>query len=208
MANRPALRLHLLMRDVLILIVERCRWIWLRFELARYKARAYDQLAEQAAGLRRALETHRRAQDDLLSRLGEREQQIQELRQECGGLHEQLTDSQSRAAETAQLAVFRRLQPVFVQLPTLRRAVQERADIRIADVLDIFSQVEAVLDDMGVETIGEAGSEMPYSTAYCRAVGRGAMSVAPGDPVRVRYVGFSKNGDVLVKAEVTPLEKR
>ncbi len=190
------------------LVRDRLEIIRLQQEIKELKAQAYDRLAAAVIGLRRAVETQERVADDLQQQLNERDEQIAKLREEYAQLNSRGDASISEAREAERLAWFKRLQPMLVQLPTLRSAVEtEGADISARDVLNIVSLMDEVLADMQFEPIGAAGENVTYDPKKHKPVGRGARSLHPEDEVRVRYVGYMHDGDVLVKAEVTKLEQ-
>ena len=175
----------------------------LRVEVTRWKARNYDLCAETVQGLRRALDTQQRAQDDLRRQLAARDEQIERLRAEYAALEARLHRAEAESAQTGRLALFRDLQPVLVQLPTMRAAVAQGADLTARDVLDMLAPLDQLIADLGFECIGEAGGETSYDPRLHRVVGRGADEVAAGDRVRVRYVGYRLGGEIVAKAEVT-----
>lgn len=180
--------------------------VWrLRRAVQSWKARSYDDCAETVAGLRRALATQQRAQQDLVEQLAARAEEAARLRAEYAALQARAAQSDAARSEAERLALFRGLQPVLVQLPTLRAAVERGADVSARDVLEVLSPLGEFASDLGVECIGEAGQETRYEPRLHRAVGRGAARVAAGDAVRVRYVGFRLGDEVLAKAEVTAL---
>ncbi len=181
--------------------------IWrLRREIERLKLREYDLMVENMRGLRRALETQQRAQQDLARQIDARDAQIAKLREEYTALEARLSQSSLEAMRGERLVLFKRIQSVVTQLPTLRAAVEAGADLSARDVLDLMAPLSQALSDLGFEVIGEAGAEVRYDPRHHSAVGRGARSVAPDDRVRIRYVGFLYNGDVVCKAQVTRVE--
>lgn len=177
----------------------------LRREVTRWRARSYEDCVETVQGLRRAMETQRRVQGDLRQQLAVRDVQAANLRAEYAALQNHLASAESATAKTERLALFRQLQPVLVQLPTMRAAVESGADLTARDVLELLAPLDQLVEDLGLACIGEAGQETTYDPRLHRAVGRGAGSTQPGDRVGVRYVGFGLDGEVIAKAEVTRL---
>lgn len=175
----------------------------LRWQLAKLKLRNYDHLAETAVGLRRALETQRRAMDDLNARLDEREAQIDRLREEYLALEARQSEQRQALIRDQRLALFRQISPLAIQLPTLRMALQDGADLSARDILAQLRPFEEALDSLGFEPIGDAGEELPYDPHLHKLVGRGARSAGADALVRVRYVGYTYQGEVVRKAEVT-----
>ncbi|GEM_PF-742582 len=177
----------------------------LRLQIARLKAENYDRLAEVVIGLRQALETHKRAVSDLDAQIEERDKQIAQLRAEYASLQARQSEAGDIRAREERLNLFQRLRPVVTQLPTLRVALENGADIEGRDVVDLLGSIEAALHELGFESIAKPGMEVPYDPRRHKLVGRGARSASPGAPVRVRYVGYLYQGEVVCKAEVTPV---
>ncbi|MBN1310843.1 MAG: hypothetical protein JXB30_05425 [Anaerolineae bacterium] len=189
-----------IIRDGLAIII-------MRLEINRLKIRNYDRLAQRAQGLRCALDTQKRSLDDLHQQLADREAQIRKLQSEYASLQQQRSQSDAAALASDRLDVFKRVQAIAVQLPTLRVAVDDGADIAAQDVLDLLAPFDEMLHDFGFETIGKAGDEVGYDPTRHRLVGRGAHSVTVDDRVRVRYVGYLNDGQVVCKAEVVCIEQ-
>lgn len=176
-------------------------------EVARAKAAQYDLLSENIVGLRRAIETQQRAADELQAQLAGRDSQIAELRAEYGALEGRQASAQSSSVREERIALFRHLQPIATQLPTLRAAVEVGADLTARDILDLLRPLDQMLGDLGFERIGQAGEETSFDPRLHRAVGTGAGDVRADAPVRVRYVGYQYGNEVVAKAEVTPIRE-
>jgi ABC-type transporter Mla subunit MlaD len=179
----------------------------MRFKIGRLKIRNYDRLVQTVQGLRRALDTQKRVLDDMHQQLAEREAQIKKLQAEYASLQEQRSQAEASSVAAERLDVFKRVQAVAVQLPTLRAAVDDGASVTAQDVLDLLAPFEQMLRDFGFEVIGEAGGQARYEPTRHRLVGRGARSVTVDDMVRVRYVGYLHEGQVVCKAEVVRVEQ-
>jgi len=190
------------------LISGRIRVVQLRSQIRDHKARDYDRVASNVVGLRRALDTQERVVEDLHEQLADKDTHIQKLRNEYNDLKSKGAADATELKKSERLAWFKHMQSALTQLPTIRAAVvQEGADIPARDVLDIVAPLETSLSEMGFEKIGEAGSIVQFDPKRHKAVGRGARDIAPDDDVRVRYVGYLHEGEVLTKAEVTRIEQ-
>ncbi len=176
----------------------------LRSALRREKARQYDVVAETVGGLRRALRTQRRNHDELLRQLDEKDAELTRLRGEYAALRQEGADTAAEAARMERLELFRRLQPVLVQLPTAYAALAAGADLSAADFAALLAPLEEAFADLGFERIGEAGRGAAFDPRLHRAVGQGAAGLRPDEQVRVRYVGYRIGGEIVCKAEVTP----
>ncbi len=175
----------------------------LRRELNRLKLRHYDLVVDNLHGLRRALETQQRAVDELNRQIVEREGQIAKLREEYSSLEARLVSTGNTLVQEERLALFRRLQAIATQFPTLRAALADGADISARDIVELLKPLDEALRDLGFEMIGEAGAEVPYDPRRHRLVGRGAKSGTIEMRVRIRYVGYTYGEDIVCKAEVT-----
>ena len=196
-----------LLRSVFHALRDRLAILRLRQEVNRLRLAHYDRLVDSVRGLRRVIETQKRAIEDLHRQLEARDASIEKLRAEYAALQARRGESRSDIIRAERLAVFRRMQEVVTQLPTLRAAVEEGADLSARDVLGLLAPLEQVWRDLGFEVIGEAGQIVPYDPKLHRPVGREARSVNPDDAVRVRYVGYTYNGEIVCKAEVTRVEQ-
>jgi molecular chaperone GrpE (heat shock protein) len=200
MIRRLALALFQLIRDRLVIFR-------LRRQIERAKLRNYDLLVENVKGLRRALETQERAAEALHRQIDEQAQRIGRLREEYAALERRQAEATKMAIENERLMLFKRLMPIMIQLSTLRAAIENGAEVPPRDMLDLLSPLNELLNDLGGEKIGEAGALVPFDSRHHRPVGRGARSIAAGEPVRIRYIGYKRNGQVIHKAEVTRVEQ-
>lgn len=176
----------------------------LRWQVDSLKLGTYDHLADNLRGLREALRTLERTIDSLNQQLDERGAQIVKLQQEYKTLQNQREESPRRSARRARLQVFSRLRSIATQLPTLRAAAEEGTEVSAKDVLDMLTSLDQALSDMRFTPIGEVGEFMEFDPIHHRAVGKGARSVAPGDLVKVRFIGYLySDKEVACKAEVT-----
>jgi molecular chaperone GrpE len=183
---------------------ETVRVALLHVRVRREKARAYDAAVETIEGLRRALRTQRRGHDALRRQLDEKDAELARLRGEYAALKRERADTATEAARMERLELFRRLQPVLVQLPTAHAALADGVDLSAADFAALLAPLEEAFADLGFERIGEAGRGAAFDPRLHRAVGQGAAGLRPDEQVRVRYVGYRIGGEIVCKAEVTP----
>lgn len=177
----------------------------LRREVMRLRAARYQQAIESVEGLRRANATLRRAQESLAGQLDERDALIDRLRGEYGALEDRsLRESQILGREQRE-HLFEQLRPLLVQMPTLVAALEQGADVPAQSVLALLAPLEELVDDLGLERIGQASEVIGYDPTRHQPAGMGGESLSPGDQVRVRYVGYLLDGDVVCKAEVTAI---
>jgi molecular chaperone GrpE (heat shock protein) len=195
-----------LFRSLLGVAYARLRVLTLRRRVMRAKAQQYEELAENVRGLRRALQTGTRALEDAHAQIAAYEAQIARMRGEYSALEQRLEDARGGSAQDVHLELFGRLQAVVTQIPTVRAAVEDGAQISARDVLVLLAPLDDALRDLGFETIGVPGADVPYDPRLHRVVGAG--EAAPGEPVQVRYVGYTHRGSVVCKAQVILSAKR
>lgn len=188
----------------LALACEAIRVAALRVLIRREKVRRYDALAETVGGLRRALRTQRRGHDELRSQLDRKDAELARLRGEYVALRGEIDGAAAEAARMERLNLFLRAQPVLIQLPTVQAALDGGADLPAGDLAALLAPFEEVFADLGFERIGEAGRGAAFDPRLHRAVGQGAGYLRPDERVRVRYVGYMLDGEIICKAEVTP----
>ncbi len=112
------------------------------------------------------------------------------------------------AAETeAQLArrLFRAVQMAAVQLPTMRRRLDEGADLQARDVMDIAWGFVDGLQNLGFERIGTVGETTRFDPALHAPAGD--EDLRPGDEVVVAFPGYRYGGDVIRHAMVRPIDE-
>src|SRR5690606_41902332 len=91
--------------------------------------------------------------------LAARDVQIAGLRSEYAARQARLAGAESATAKSERLALFRQLQPVLVQLPTVRAAVESGADLTARDVLGLLAPLDQLVADRGLACIREAVAE-------------------------------------------------
>lgn len=131
----------------------------------------------------------------------ERESDVRRLRQEYDRLAQEAQREQAGAAEAGFDALARRLVPLLSQLVTMQALVDSGRAVRAEDVLKLFGKVEAGLRESGLERIGTVGDICGFDTRlHQRMCG---ADVADGDDVMVRFVGYRRRGNILLKAMVS-----
>lgn len=177
----------------------------LQLEVNYRKIGGYERVRGSMAGLRNVVSALERNLDELSAQLEGRDERIQKLKREYESLAASKDSEVQASASDDHLTLFKKLEPLATQLPTVRHAVQSGGDVSADDVIALVSPLEETLSDLGFEPIGEAGAEVKFDPKHHRAVGKGARSVAKGDKVKVRYVGYLHEGKVVTKAQVTAI---
>jgi len=136
--------------------------------------------------------------------ISERDQQIRRMQEEFILERGRAEKAEAGAGRAELESLLKKLAPHLSQLATMQALAEQGKEIRAADVLKLFTKVDAVLADAGLERIGEAGAEATFDTrSHQRMSGR---DVREGDPVVVRFVGYRIGETVLVKAMISRKE--
>jgi hypothetical protein len=180
--------------------------IWpLRWQVSYLKLMTYERLED---GLRESQETIRsleRAAWRLNRRIEAQEAQIAGLEQEKETLASR-SPLPSPSVHEVQLAIFRYLRPIVMELSTWRMAVKGGENLSPEDILQQLAPLDEAVEEMEFRPFGSPGETTPFDSERHRAVGKGARSIKLGDAVRVLHAGYSYGDDVVYKAHVTHVD--
>lgn len=177
----------------------------LRWQVAYLNLRNQDRLADDLHEPRKIIQHLEHSIRRLTKQTEERDAQIAKLEQEKRALENRRPQGVA-SARNAQFAVFRRLHPIVTQWPTLRMTIQDEDTIPIDTILELLAPLDEVVDEMGFEPLETPGEKVAFNPDHHRAVGKGARSINPGDTVKVRYIGYTYDGEVVYKAHVTHID--
>ncbi|MBE9079418.1 helix-turn-helix domain-containing protein [Romeria aff. gracilis LEGE 07310] len=128
--------------------------------------------------------------------------EIETLRQEYARLQAQTVQQQGQARSQLQREALQTLETWLVQWPTAAHAAQANEQIPAQRLLPLVRPVETLMQNWDVQPIGTVGAEIPYDPQQHQLMSGTAQ---PGDPVRVRYVGFTHSQKLIQRAKVSPL---
>ncbi|MGB3613474.1 MAG: helix-turn-helix transcriptional regulator [Elainellaceae cyanobacterium] len=112
------------------------------------------------------------------------------------------TASESERQQGFQHTSLQILESWLLQWPTAAHAAQANDHIPAARLVPLVAPVNQLLQSWGVTTIGEVGQEVAYAPQVHQIMSGHAQ---PGDPVRIRYVGYRHQGNLLHRAKVSPV---
>ncbi|MEM8674781.1 MAG: helix-turn-helix domain-containing protein [Cyanobacteria bacterium P01_G01_bin.67] len=123
------------------------------------------------------------------------QREYQQLQQELLRQRETLaTEFQQTSLET--------IESWLLQWPTASTAVRQNPQLPASRLLSLVEPVEQLLTQWQVETIATVGEELPYDPQNHELMKGMAQ---PGEPVKVRYVGYKQRDKLLYKAKVSPV---
>jgi molecular chaperone GrpE (heat shock protein) len=172
----------------------------------RERLARFDLLESNLSGTRHALETQQRALDDANNQIDTLKEQITKLQQEYAQQAGRQSSAASHGTDAIYIDIFRRLQSIAVQLPTIRASAASGAQIGASDVLGVVAPLETMLRDLGFEPIGEANQVVSFDPRLHQLTGPSGSDIAEGDEVKVRFVGYRFRDQIVCRAEVTRLE--
>jgi len=120
-----------------------------------------------------------------------------EWREEYDRLARRLAEAEVAQAELWNRRFFAALETFLVQWPTVRAAAERNPDLSATTVLDLLLPLEEFLREAGFEAIGTPGDQTHFDPTVHQGAG-----LVPGQPVRVRTVGYRYRGELLVRARV------
>lgn len=124
------------------------------------------------------------------------------LEAEYARLQAQLTAQAEQLRQVLQQEALGILEPWLLQWPTAIHAVGQNPDLPATRLLPLVKPVEALLTAWGVQAIAPVGAEVAYDPQIHQLMGGSAV---PGEPVRVRYGGYTQGERLLHRAKVSPL---
>lgn len=123
------------------------------------------------------------------------------LRAECDRLRIEAEGAREQAVGDERRNLFQSMAPMLVQLPAVRKAVQDGADLRARDVLPLLSPLDTAVRQMGIEPIGAVGEVTSFEATLHQPAGQG-QTLLPGQEVRIKFVGYRMGEAVLRRAQV------
>lgn len=163
-----------------------------------------ETLLKIAAALQRSLPALLQAfevADDVAVSDGAQDPGIAALVADYQRLQAELADQAEATRQALQQEVLNTLEPWLLQWPTVVHAVGQNPDLPASRLLPLVKPVEALLDRWQIERLAAVGETVPYDPQRHELM---AGTAHPGDPVRVRYVGYCQGDRLLYRAKVSP----
>jgi molecular chaperone GrpE (heat shock protein) len=126
------------------------------------------------------------------------------LRAECDRLRAEAAGAREQTAYDERRSLFQSLAQMLVQLPSVRKAVQDGADLRARDLLPLLAPLDGALRQMGIEPIGEVGGQAAFDPALHQPAAQGVV-LTEGQSVRIKFVGYRMGETLLRRAQVEPV---
>lgn len=126
--------------------------------------------------------------------------EIEQLRQQCLRLREELQQQASLVQTDERNLVFEQLQTLLTNYPTARRMAQSKPDLPAKNLVALFTPLENLLKSWGYEPIGTPWEQVPYNPQLHQA---DASDITEGELVYIRFVGYRDGDRILSPAKVS-----
>lgn len=132
----------------------------------------------------------------------EREKEKANLQQEYQRLQAEIEQQKETLLQEFQNSSLQQLESWLIQWPTAAVVAQKNPNLPAIKLLPLIKPVAGLLKQWGVEAIASVGEEIPYDPQSHQLLEGHAE---PGEPVRVRYVGYRQGDKLLYRAKVSPM---
>ncbi len=124
------------------------------------------------------------------------------LKLEYQRLEKQLQQQRQVLWQEFQQATLQTLESLLLQWPTAAHAAQNNPQAPALRLLPLLRPLEQLLQQWEIESIGPVGLEAPYNPQEHQLM---EGTTQPGNPVKVRYVGYRQGEKLLYRAKVSPV---
>ncbi|MFB2983858.1 nucleotide exchange factor GrpE [Microseira sp. BLCC-F43] len=126
--------------------------------------------------------------------------EIEELRQECLRLREQLQQQSRQLTVDFQSTTFSQLQTLLTNYPSVRQMVKAKPDLPAKNIISLFIPLDNMLKSWGYEPIGSPWEQVPYNPQLHQG---DTDDMREGELVYVRFVGYRDGSRILSPAKVS-----
>jgi len=126
------------------------------------------------------------------------------LTNEYQRLQTQHQDQQAQLWREYQSTTLQTLESLVLQWPTAAYAARKNPEAPAVKLLPLLRPLEQLLLSWGIVAIGEVGAVVAYNPQWHQLMPVGAQDTQPGDGVRVRYIGYRQDEQLLYRAKVSP----
>lgn len=125
---------------------------------------------------------------------------IEELRQECLRLREELQQQSNQVKTDLQNSTFSQLQTLLTNYPSVRKMAEAKPDLPAKNVVSLFTPLDNVLASWGYEKIGLVWEQVAYNPQLHQP---DSSDIEEGEFVYIRFVGYRQGDRILTPAKVS-----
>ncbi|MEG3941317.1 XRE family transcriptional regulator [Microcoleus sp. S36b_A3] len=126
--------------------------------------------------------------------------EIEELRQQCFRLREELQQQKSQLTADFRRATFEQLQTLLITYPAARKMAEAKPNMRAKNLSALFTPLENLLSSWDFETIGSAWEQVTYNPQLHQP---DVKDITEGELVYIRFVGYRNGEQILTPAKVS-----
>mgnify|MGYP001559010924 FL=1 len=136
--------------------------------------------------------------------VGERDKKIERMAHEFSLLRSQTQKDTKEIKSEALDKLCKKIAPFLSQLATMRSMYETGKEVKPKDLLILLGKMEKVFEADGLKPVGATGQRVAFNGRHHQRMS--GDSVNDGEEVVVRFVGYSLNGEILIKAMVSRKE--
>ena len=126
--------------------------------------------------------------------------EIEELRQQCFRLREELQQQKAQLTADFRRATFEQLQTLLTSYPAARKMAEAKPDTPAKNLSALFTPLENLLSSWDFQTIGSAWEQTAYNPQLHQP---DVEDITEGELVYIRFVGYREGERILAPAKVS-----
>ena len=126
--------------------------------------------------------------------------EIEELKQQCFRLREELQQQKTQLTADFRRATFEQLQTLLTNYPAARKMAEAKPDMPAKNLSALFTPLENLLSSWDFETIGSAWEQTIYNPQLHQP---DVEDITEGELVYIRFVGYRNGEQILTPAKVS-----
>jgi len=141
-----------------------------------------------------------RLNQDLSQKIEELTDQVFNLKQKNSQLDQEYQNLPSQISRTIDKENFEQLQALLTNYPTAKMMIKFKPDLPAKNVISLLKPLDNLLSYWKISSIGHPWQKVKFDPQYHQP---DSDDINEGDFVYIRFVGYSQENNVLVKAKVS-----
>ena len=134
------------------------------------------------------------------SSLGSSHQEIKTLQQEYQHLQQQLAQQRATLQAEFQYQSLQTIESFLTYFPAAKYAALNNPDFPASKIFPLVQSIDRLIDQWGVEKIGEIGSKIAYDPRWHQLI---EGTANPDELVTVRFIGYRQDDKLIFRAKVS-----
>jgi molecular chaperone GrpE (heat shock protein) len=134
------------------------------------------------------------------SSLGSSHQALETLQREYQHLQQQLQQQRETLQAEFQFQSLQTLESFLTYFPAAKYAATNDPDFPASKIFPLVQSIDRLIDQWGVEKIGEIGSKIAYDPRWHQLI---EGTASPDQLVTVRFIGYRQNDKLIFRAKVS-----